>query len=171
MSTTAILKLIIIGVCLVLFFYLNFTCPKMKHIPIPVTITEMAHRDLTYVGAYDDKMQVSLNIWLFHVLAVCYTEFGWVDVKALIREWENEIYDPDGLIRKCVGQSLKKFDKIVVDAKSNDTEPVFNISTKYNYHNLPSTLRCNDYCNLQYIISRLDDEIGGDEIDTVLDMG
>ena len=159
MSESTILKYIIIA-SLATGSVLVFLVPDYS-ITLPGTIRKNATRDLTYVGAYDNKMQVSLNIWLFHVIVLCKTVYGWVDIKGLLRGWEETIYDSNGLIKNCVSESLAKFDKIVRDAQASDTEPVFKRAQGYDYHVLPSTLRCNDYVNLGYLIERIDTEIGG----------
>ena len=160
MSTSVVLKCIGIAVTLIFILIWNFTVPDYN-IYMPGTITKYAKTDTTWVGCYNSKLEVSLDIWLFHVIVLCNTKYTWVDIRSILRDWEEHIYDPNNLIQGCIISSLEKYNRIVDVAKRSDTEPVFKVATGYDYHFLPSTLRCNDYTNMEYLINILDMEIGG----------
>ena len=162
MSTEPLLKLVTVIIIAIVFFIINSKkSMRISNISLPNSIRDIATKDLQYVGCYSERLYVSLCIWIYHVVVLCNTQYGWVDIRKLLREWEGVIYDPDGIIMKAITNSLTKYDNIVRDAKRSDTEPMFKIAVAYDYHVLPKTMRCNDYCKIDWLINYLDEEIGG----------
>lgn len=118
------------------------------------SIRDIAKRDLSMVGNTSWSCVVSLEQWLFSILAINYRQHDKSDVMHIIREWA-----PMGISSELqfdVEAPYSRFLKIIDDAREKEQTPVFNVSSEYDYHNLSKTLKYNDFVDCESLLVKID---------------
>lgn len=151
--------------------------PKLMYdcsdITYPGMIRRWGSMNLFHVGDYTRVLYNSLKHWVYTAYAQCYLHGTMLD-KCVVLNWvDDECWDPDILIRRSVEDAYTDFLQVVEDfmRKSSDvigfedaapSKPDFGICTEYDLHELPNVLRSNEYLNMEPLVIKVFEVLGGE---------
>lgn len=124
-------------------------------------LAPIAKRDLSMLGETGWSLKVSLETWLFSIIVINYRKYNTDDVMQIIRKWSEK--GISNTISIDVESPYTRFLKILDDAREKKQEPVFNVSSEYDYHNLSKVLQFNDYVDCVGLLVEIDAYTGATE--------
>lgn len=122
------------------------------------SMSEIAKRDLTKIGCTDWHCVASLQAWIFSILVINYRQDKTRDIMSVIRQWAVTGIDP--VIAFDIEVPYTNFLKIIDDAREKKQEPVFKVSSEYDYHTLSKTLMYNDFVDCKSLLVKIDEITG-----------
>lgn len=125
------------------------------------SLSSIAKRDLSMLGETGWSLKVSLETWLFSIIVINYRKYNTDDVMKIIRTWAKKGISASVSID--VESPYTRFLKILDDAREKKQEPVFNVSSEYDYHNLSKVLQFNDYVDCSGLLVEIDAYTGAME--------
>lgn len=118
-------------------------------------IARIAKLDLSHVGCYDEHLRVSILYYFYAVDAIAYQSGQLDEVTAVIHNWLKHTYDPSSIIINAVDEAYTKVLTVVDEARENKKELNFKISPEFDYKQLPSTFKYNDYIQINLLVKDL----------------
>lgn len=128
-----------------------------------ISIKDIATRDLTHMGRYDNTLESSIKIWVYSIEAALYMHGHRDNYLDVFINWnKNNNYDPKGIIENAIQAGHSAFLNDVESARENNVEVSFNVSNEYDWHTYPLSFYTNEYIKPDVLISDIEEIFGGD---------
>lgn len=160
MSKTDVFEWVfIIFLSLITAVVVNIVLPRLPKdvIKSPVSIREVASRDLGLVGKYDERLSVSIKYWIYSIEVAVYSKNKSMNMLDTFRQWNDKHNtDPHNFIRTGIEDAHTLFVTELDVAREEKRDPVFKVSSEYDYHVLPRNIEYNDYVDARSLIDTVD---------------
>lgn len=125
-------------------------------------IAEIAKRDLSHLGRYDERLTVSVKYWVFAIEVALYYENKYYNALDMLHSWNEKYnYDPKGFILQGIEAAHSTFLLEVDKARNENREPKFKVAKEYDYHMYPLNFKYNDYIVAAELLADIDSILGG----------
>lgn len=127
-------------------------------------IAERALMQTALIGQYSERTAISIKYWIYSIEVEVYKTHPKLNLIDVFRNW-NATYnkDPEGYIRTGIEDAHTLFLSKLDEARENKCEPVFKVSSEYDYHVTPLSFKYNDYIDESSLLSMVDAQLGGGE--------
>lgn len=147
---------IIIVIAAVLFWFF-YGLKDVGNTQIRSSISDIALRDLSYIGEYSEKVRTSVKYWVYGIFVSSYKINPEVDIYETIIKWNDEKnHDPQSYIRDGIEDARTLFLSDFDTARELDVPVTFKCSSDFNYHEFPGSFNYNEYINPTSLVEAID---------------
>ncbi len=129
----------------------------------PNSIYSIASMSLDCIGEYSNCTTTSIRYWIYSVEAAMWKKDSSLNLLDTFKQWNSESNnDQEGFILNGIEEAHTMFLSDLESARKEDRQPVFKVSSEYDFHVCPKSLIYNDYVDTGSLLQKIDVMMGGD---------
>ena len=143
--------------CICLYFAFDLLVPRLPYPASFSSFSAIARRDLSHIGAYNDRTRISMRYWTYSIEAALYLQNFRKPLLDVFLNWnEQHNYDPDCFILNGIQDGHTKFLNDIQEAEENNKEVAFSVSSEYDWHNYPLSFCNNEFIRPDVLVNLID---------------